>query len=105
MKKNNFLFIIISAALIAGVVQVQAQNVGIGTTTPAYSAALDISSTSKGLLIPRLTDSQKMAIDTPVIGLLIYQTDAAPGFYFYNGTGWTNISNVIWPAAMAKIFC
>ncbi len=71
----------------------QAQNVGIGTTNPAYSAALDIQSNNKGLLIPRLTAAQKIAIDTPVNGLLIYQTDAAPGFYFYNGTGWTNISN------------
>jgi Chaperone of endosialidase/Head domain of trimeric autotransporter adhesin len=71
----------------------QAQNVGIGTTNPAYSAALDIQSSNKGLLIPRLSASQKLAIDTPVNGLLIYQTDAAPGFYFYNGTGWTNISN------------
>jgi Chaperone of endosialidase/Head domain of trimeric autotransporter adhesin len=93
MKKNNFLFIIISAALIAGVAQVQAQNVGIGTTTPAYSAALDISSSSKGLLIPRLTVAQKLAIDTPVNGLLVYQTDAAPGFYYYNNSLWTNISN------------
>jgi hypothetical protein len=70
-----------------------AQNVGIGTTSPAYSAALDIQSTSKGLLIPRLTAAQKLAIDTPVNGLLIFQTDIAAGFYFYNGTGWTNISN------------
>ncbi|MBL7746369.1 MAG: hypothetical protein JNM19_02980, partial [Chitinophagaceae bacterium] len=92
MKKNLFHSIIISAALITSI-SVQAQNVGIGTTTPAFSAALDISSTDKGLLIPRLSAAQKLAIDTPVIGLLIYQTDAAPGFYFYNGTGWTNISN------------
>ncbi|MCX6316617.1 MAG: tail fiber domain-containing protein [Bacteroidetes bacterium] len=92
MKKNLFHSIIISAALITSI-SVQAQNVGIGTNNPAYSAALDISSTNKGLLIPRLTVLQKMAIDTPVIGLMIYQTDAAPGFYFYNGTGWTNISN------------
>jgi hypothetical protein len=70
-----------------------AQNVGIGTTSPAYSAALDIHSTNKGLLIPRLTAAQKMAIDTPVNGLLVFQTDAPSGFYFYNGIGWTNISN------------
>jgi hypothetical protein len=71
----------------------QAQNVGIGTTNPAYSAALDIQSSNKGLLIPRLTAAQKIAIDTPVNGLLIFQTDAPAGFYFYNGIGWTNISN------------
>lgn len=93
MRKNVFHSMMISAALTVCYVSVQAQNVGIGTTTPAYSAALDINSTDKGLLIPRLTAAQKLAIDTPVNGLLIYQTDAAPGFYFYNGTGWTNISN------------
>jgi hypothetical protein len=70
-----------------------AQNVGIGTTSPAYSAALDIQSTNKGLLIPRLTAVQKLAIDTPVNGLLIYQTDAAAGFWYYNGAIWRAISN------------
>jgi hypothetical protein len=93
MKKNLFHSIIVSVVLLARFVPAQAQNVDIGTNTPAYSAALDISSTDKGLLIPRLTAVQKLAITTPVNGLLIYQTDAAPCLYFYNGTGCTNISN------------
>lgn len=51
-----------------------AQNVGIGTTTPDNSAVLDIASTNKGMLIPRLTTVQRNAIPTPANGLLIYNT-------------------------------
>jgi hypothetical protein len=62
------------------------QNVGIGTTTPHASAMLDITSVDKGLLIPRLTFTNRPA--TPATGLLIYQTDNTPGFYFFDGTNW-----------------
>ncbi len=64
-------------------------SAGIGTLTPNASALLDISSTSKGLLIPRMTSTQRNAIITPATGLLIYQTNNTPGFYFYNGTAWS----------------
>lgn len=63
-------------------------QIGIGTTAPGASTALEIVSTSKGMLIPRMTQTQKVAIATPATGLLIYQTDAIPGFYYYNGTAW-----------------
>lgn len=56
-------------------------NVGIGTTTPNASAQLDVSSTSKGILIPRMTQAQRIAIVNPSQGLLIYQTDGTAGFY------------------------
>ena len=69
-----------------------AQSVGIGTTTPDASAQLDISSTTKGMLAPRMTMSQRDAITSPATGLLIYQTDNTPGFYYYNGTVWTAVS-------------
>jgi len=70
-----------------------AQNVGINTdgSTPDNSAMLDVKSTSKGLLIPRMTEVQKTAISTPATGLIIYQTDATEGFYYYNGSAWTQI--------------
>jgi hypothetical protein len=49
-------------------------QIGIGTTTPASNAALEISSTSKGLLLPRLTTTQRSAIAYPSSGLLIYNS-------------------------------
>lgn len=68
-------------------------QVGIGTTTPDASAQLDISSSSKGLLTPRMTSAQRTSITNPATGLLVFQTDATQGFYYYNGSSWTNLSN------------
>src|SRR6476661_246242 len=70
----------------------RAQNIGIGTTTPHASAVLDLSSSSKGLLFPRLTQAQRNAIASPATGLTIYQTDNTPGLYTYNGTAWLSSS-------------
>jgi hypothetical protein len=68
-------------------------QVGIGTTNPDGSAALDITSTTKGLLIPRMTNAQRLAIASPVAGLLVYVTDFDGGtFLFYNGTDWKELS-------------
>jgi hypothetical protein len=55
---------------------------------PDPSAMLDVSSSSKGILIPRMTASQKNSISNPANGLLIYQTDDMVGFWYYNGTLW-----------------
>ncbi len=90
MKKIIFLFIIILAAL----QKTPAQNVGINATgtIPDASAMLDISSTSKGLLIPRMTLAEKNAIALPVTGLMIYQTDAPAGFCYFDGTNWNAMS-------------
>jgi len=65
-------------------------QVGIGTTSPNLSSMLDIKSTTSGILIPRMTLTQRNAItvNTATIGLLIYQTDNTSGFYYYNGTSW-----------------
>lgn len=68
-------------------------QVGIGVTTPHSSAVLELkaSSNNKGILITRLSKTQRDAIVTPATGLLIYQTDNTPGFYYYNGTAWTAV--------------
>lgn len=66
-------------------------QVGIGTATPNTSAALDITSTTKGLLIPRMTAAQRNAISFAVTGLMIYQTDGTAGFYYYNGSSWSDV--------------
>lgn len=57
------------------------------------SAILDVQSTSKGLLAPRMTAAQKEAIASPATGLTIYQTDSSIGFYTYNGSGWIALLN------------
>lgn len=58
----------------------------IGTTAPDASAALDIVSSSKGLLLPHLTAAQVTAIASPATGLLVFQTDGLAGFYYNAGT-------------------
>lgn len=72
-----------------------AQSIGIGTTTPNAKAALDISSTTKGLLIPSMTTSQRLLITLSASGpngLMVYDTDKSE-FYYYNGSGWSPILN------------
>ncbi len=55
------------------------------------SAMLDVKSTSKGVLITRMTQAQRNAISSPATGLMIFQTDNTPGFYYYSGSGWTEL--------------
>ncbi len=69
-------------------------QLGVGTTTaPNSSSVLDLASSNKGLLAPRLTNAQRDAIPAPAIGLLIYNTDDSD-FNSYNGTllGWQDFS-------------
>ena len=54
-------------------------QVGINTSSPHESAALDITSTTRGLLVPRMTAAQRDAITTPSQGLIIFCTDCASG--------------------------
>jgi hypothetical protein len=63
-------------------------QVGIGTITPDASSILDLTSTSQGLLAPRMTAAQRAAIASPATGLLVYQTDGTTGFYYYSGSAW-----------------
>ncbi|MBK6966763.1 MAG: DUF1566 domain-containing protein [Bacteroidales bacterium] len=65
-------------------------NVGIATTTPDLSAALDVSSSSKGFLPPRMTYNQRNAIANPAQGLVIYCTDCGE-LQVFSGTVWTNM--------------
>lgn len=80
-------FLPLAILLCASVIS-KAQNVGINTdaSTPDNSAMLDVKSTDKGMLIPRMTAAQKDLIASPATGLLIYQTDGTNGFYFNQGT-------------------
>ena len=81
--KNILLGIWMVTAGIAG----QSQSIGIGTASPNTSAQLDISSASKGILIPRMTSTQRNAIASPANGLTIYNTTTKQ-YNLYNGTRW-----------------
>jgi hypothetical protein len=66
------------------------QNIGVGTATPHPSAALDVSSATRGLLAPRVTSTQRNAIASPAEGLLVYDTDLN-ALYNYNGSAWSAV--------------
>lgn len=68
-------------------------TMGIGTTTPVASALLELVSTTKGILTPRMNMAARDAISSPATGLLIYQTDNTPGYYYYpSGGPWSAIA-------------
>jgi hypothetical protein len=73
------------------------QNVGIGTLTPDQSSVLDLQSTDRGLLIPRVSlqsVTDNTTIPSPAVSLLVYNTNtgmtggSGAGFYYWNGTQW-----------------
>jgi len=86
MKNLFTLFILLTAFPIFA-------QVGIGTTSPDPSSILDITDTNRGFLTPRMTEAQRDGISSPATGLLIYQLDSTPGFYYYDGTVWAPISS------------
>lgn len=88
MKAIYFLIIVLSVTL-TGFSQLA---VNTDNSAPNASAMLDVKSTTKGMLLPRMTKAQRLAIATPAAGLLVYQTDVAAGypagFYYYTGSAW-----------------
>ena len=88
--------LVASALIFWGGITFAYAQVGIGTNTPDPSAALEIVATSanKGILIPRLTQTQRNAIASPATGLLIYQTNNSPGLYYFDGTNWVAFGEV-----------
>jgi hypothetical protein len=89
MRKLLFILLLLPVIL-------QAQ-VGINTTTPDPSSMLDINASDKGLLIPRVSIPNLNAaspITTPVVSLLVYNTNITTGigFYYWNGTKWIPFS-------------
>jgi len=100
MKKT-----ILSIALIAISFMTFAQ-VGIGITIPNPSAALDVTSTTKGFLPPRMTAQQRNAIATPANGLTVYCTNCGSGGQpqYYNGTSWVNMVGGAAAAPVSTVF-
>jgi hypothetical protein len=96
MKKttllNNALPVFLFVFMMLSVAPLSAQ-VGIGTVTPDASSVLDISSTTQGMLAPRMTSTQKAAIVSPTDGLMVYDTTLKSICYYNSSTsGWNTIS-------------
>ncbi len=72
-------------------VALQSQNVGIGTSDPDSSAVLEITSTDRGVLLPRLTTGQRVSVSNPAIGLLVFDTNTE-SFWFYETAGWLELN-------------
>jgi hypothetical protein len=66
-------------------------NVGVGTTSPAASALLELNSTTKGLLPSRMTTAQRDAISAPAAGLTIFNTTAGQ-LQVFDGSTWSSAS-------------
>jgi hypothetical protein len=94
MKSTSFFFILLCTYFVSA-------QVGIGNSNP--QAALDITSTNEGLLIPRvaLVNTITATVDTPTASELVYNTASSgsapnnviPGFYYWDGSQWVSIKN------------
>jgi hypothetical protein len=91
IKMKSIYFFLVATFFTAGV---KAQSVAINTdgSVANESALLDLKSTTKGFLPPRMTQAQRNAISTPAAGLIVYCTDCGSGEpQFYNGASWVNM--------------
>jgi hypothetical protein len=103
MKK---LLILSTAFLMLFQMRTLAQNVGINNdgSQPDNSAMLDLKATNKGLLIPRLTEAERIAIVNPATGLMVFQTDGTKGFYYFE-TAWKLVGgNSQWTTSGSDIY-
>ena len=84
----NYKLLIFATALLLGIQSYAQTGVAINTTgnEPDNSAMLDVSSTIKGMLIPRMTQAERNAITAPAEGLMIFQTDETTGFYYHQSS-------------------
>ena len=90
----KYSIILLLTGILITVTVSRAQNVGIGTSTPATTAALDISSATKGFLPPRMDSIARNAIVSPATGLTIYNTTMKTIDY-WNGTVWVSIASTL----------
>ncbi len=94
MKKKLVLLVIVAGVVVFHARAVRAQGMAVNATgsTADASAIMDVSSTTQGMLVPRMTSAQRTAIATPATGLLVYQNDGTTGFYYYTGSAWTSLN-------------
>jgi hypothetical protein len=93
LKKVNAKNLLLLFFIVLAFTQAQAQSVGIAATasTPDASSILDVKSTTKGMLIPRMTTTEKNAIPAKATGLMVYD-NTLNQFSYWNGTAWVNVA-------------
>lgn len=96
MKAKTLSSIILAVLSVLFVSTAFSQTGGISVNTdgsePHSSAILDVKSSDQGVLIPRMTADQRSLIASPATGLLVYQTNATQGFYYFDGSVWIYLS-------------
>ena len=101
MKKlfRSLLFVAILCYAHAAIAQgVAINNTGAVADT---NAMLDVSSGSKGMLVPRMDSAHRVAMVAPAKGMFVYQTDSlTQGFYSYNGSAWQKVGSNVQPHVM-----
>ena len=85
------LYLVFCLISFSGVAQV---GINTNNSDPHASAMLDVKSTTKGMLVPRMSSAQRNAISNPAKGLLVFDNNKS-SFWFYNGTAWEDLSEPI----------
>jgi hypothetical protein len=96
MRKNSFMLLV--SVLFTSNIFSQSLSVNTDGSIADASAMLDVKSTSKGMLVPRMTKAERNSIATPANGLMVYQTAPdSTGFYYYDATVWRWVANANQP--------
>jgi hypothetical protein len=66
-------------------------QIGIGGSSVPSSAVLQVQSTSQGVLLPSMSSTQRLAITSPAMGLLVFQNTAPVGFFYFDGSIWQQL--------------
>ncbi len=82
LKISSTVTLAVMFCLLSPTKSIAQDNVGIGTTAPDATAILELLSTNKGLLVPRMNTAGMLAIATPANSLLIYNTDSMCYFFY-----------------------
>jgi hypothetical protein len=95
MKRKSLFYFYISVFIVLPLITFS--QVGINTNTPHSSAALDVTSNNKGLLMPRMTELQRFTIPNPSPGLMIWCLDCGPKgqMQVFDGVSWTDVVGAV----------
>ncbi len=92
MRRGIKILVIISILLYQNVILIAQNQVGINTNTPHASSVFEVVSINKGMLIPRMSSNNRLRIQDPEVGLVVYDLNLA-AFMYYNGGFWSQLGN------------